>query len=149
MIKSLAAAALVGAVVAYGFRPTRTKVKKMAMLGPKTGATYDVEDFVDAGFTLIKAADGSTAVFQRASASPMTMGQRGFTWQHGKGKPQTLRAIYLDVIGEPPPASAVGPKAVPNPAPAETVGQVRTPPKEKAAPAPSPAPKAKANRTTP
>jgi hypothetical protein len=152
MYRSLAAAALIGAAVAYGFRPTKTKVNKLSLLGPKTGATYQVEDFVDAGFVIIKAADGSTAVFQRAGASPiMATGSKGFVWQHGKGRPETLRAIYLDVVGEPPPPSAVGPKAVPNPVAGETVGQGRPAPKP--APAP-PSPKtaqktARPNRTTP
>jgi hypothetical protein len=154
MFRSLAAAAVVGALVAYGFRPTKTTVKKMSLLGPKTGATYTVEDFTDAGFTLVTAADGSRAVFQRANASPMSApGQRGFVWQHGKGKPETLRAIYLDIIGEPPPASAVGPKVVPNPAEVGAANAPRGAARPKAAPAPSAPPKTasapKANRTTP
>lgn len=107
-----AAAALVGAALAFGARP-KTTVKKLSLIGPKTGATYAVEDFPDAGFMLVKAKDGSYAVFQRKAASPS--GGAGFSWQHGRGRSETLRAIYRDVVGEPPPPSAVGPRAVPSP----------------------------------
>ncbi len=132
-----AAAALVGAALVIGARP-KTTVKKMKLIGPKTGATYEVEDFPDAGFMVVKAKDGSRAVFQRKAASPE--GGPGFAWQHGRGQSATLRAIYRDVVGEPPPPSAVGPKAVPSP------GE-----KPKAASVPKQAPKAapKATRGTP
>lgn len=130
-----AAAALVGAALVYGVRP-KTRVKKLKIIGPKTGATYQVEEFPEAGFMLVKAADGSVAVFQRKAASPG--GGAGFAWQHGKGRSETLRAIYRDVIGEPPPAAAVGPKAVPNPHE-----------RPKADATKKPEPKTKANRSTP
>lgn len=135
-----AAAVLVGAALAFGMRPN-TKVKKLSLIGPKTGATYTVEEFPDAGFMVVKAKDGSHAVFQRKAASPA--GGAGFAWQHGRGRSETLRAIYRDVVGEPPPASAVGPRAVPSP------GEK---PKAKPAPVASAAAAAgptKANRSTP
>lgn len=108
----IAAAALVGAALAFGTRP-KTTVKKLQLIGPKTGATYRVEEFPDVGFMIVKAADGSFGVFQRKAASPG--GGAGFAWQHGRGRSETLRAIYRDVVGEPPPAAAVGPKGVPSP----------------------------------
>lgn len=111
---TLVASALVGAILATRGRP-KTRCIKKSLLGPKTGATYALEDFPDAGFILVIAQDGSRAVFQRRAASPS--GGEGFAWQHGRGRPETLRAIYTDVVGEPPPATAVGPKAVPNAAP--------------------------------
>lgn len=134
-----AAAALVGAALAFGTRP-RTSVKKLQLIGPKTGATYTVEEFPDAGFMVVKAADGSRAVFQRKAASPA--GGAGFAWQHGRGRSETLRAIYRDVVGEPPPPSAVGPRAVPNP------GE-EAKPKAAAAPAAPRTAQTKSNRSTP
>lgn len=132
-----AAAALVGAVLVFGTRP-KTAVKKLTLIGPKTGATYQVEDFPEAGFMLVKAKDGSRAVFQRKAASPE--GGPGFAWQHGRGQSATLRAIYRDIVGEPPPASAVGPKAVPTPGDKPKVAAV-----PKTAPQAAP----QANRSTP
>lgn len=108
----LIGSALVGALLVAGTRP-KTKYTKKTLLGPKSGATYTVEDFHDAGFIVVTAPDGSRAVFQRKAASPN--GGEGFSWQHGRGRPETLRAIYTDIVGEPPPPSAVGPKAVPSP----------------------------------
>lgn len=135
MYKRLAAAALVGAALAFGTRP-KTTVKKLQLIGPKTGATYQVEEFPDVGFMLVKAADGSQAVFQRKAASPT--GGAGFAWQHGRGRPETLRAIHLDIVGEPPPARAVGPKGIPSPHD-----------KPKATPVAGKKPDTKANRGTP
>lgn len=137
-----AAAALVGAALAFGTRP-RTAVKKLQLIGPKTGATYTVEEFPDAGFMVVKAKDGSRAVFQRKAASPG--GGAGFAWQHGRGRSETLRAIYRDVVGEPPPASAVGPRAVPNPGEKPKAPKPEAP---RAAVAGKAAP-SKANRSTP
>src|SRR6187551_568554 len=104
---TLIGSALVGALLASRGRP-KTKCIRKSLLGPKTGATYTVEDFPSAGFIVVIAADGSKAIFQRRSATP-DKGE-GFAWQHGKGQPATLRAIYTDIVGEPPPAAAVGPR---------------------------------------
>ena len=119
--------ALLGAVLVSRALP-KTKHSKKTLLGPKTGATYTVEDFAEAGFIVVTAADGSKGTFQRRAASPE--GGAGFSWQHGKGRPETLRAIYSDIVGEPPPPAAVGPRAVdpkpsgpravPNPKPAQS-----------------------------
>jgi hypothetical protein len=108
----LIGSALVGALLVTRTKPN-TKFTKTSLLGPKSGAKYQVEDFTDAGFIVVQAADGSRAVFQRRAANPA--GGKGFAWQHGRGAPATLRAIYIDVMGEEPPKTAVGPKAVPNP----------------------------------
>lgn len=108
----LVGSALIGALLVTRTKP-QTKFSKTTMLGPKSGAKYQVEDFTDAGFIVVQAADKSRAVFQRKAASPA--GGRGFAWQHGRGNPATLRAIYIDIMGEEPPKTAVGPKAVPNP----------------------------------
>lgn len=104
--------AIVGALLVTRTKP-KTKFSKTTVLGPKSGAKYQVEDFTDAGFIVVQAADGSRAIFQRKAASPA--GGKGFAWQHGRGAPATLRAIYIDIMGEEPPKTAVGPKAVPNP----------------------------------
>ena len=121
----LIGSALVGALLVTRTKPT-TKFVKQNILGPKSGAKYQVEDFTDAGFIVVQSADGSRAIFQRKAASPT--GGKGFAWQHGRGNPASLRAIYIDIMGEEPPKTAVGPKAVPNP----------SAPKSKPAPAPGP-----------
>lgn len=116
---TLIGSALIGAFLASRSKP-KTRCEKKALLGPKTGATYQVEDFVDAGFLVVTAADGSHGIFMRSSARPE--GGAGVVWQHGRGNPETLRAIYLDLLGEPPK-----PKAVPEPA--ATPGSAPRPPK--------------------
>lgn len=126
-------AAALGALFMSRSKP-KTKCLRKSLLGTRTGATYQVEDFIDAGFIVVTAADGSRAIFQRRAASPSR--GTGFAWQHGRGSPSTLRAIYTDIMGDEPPKSAVGPKAVPTP------GAAARP--KAAASGPAPAPKAKA-----
>lgn len=130
---TLIGSALLGALLMGRTKP-KTKCDKKQLLGPRTGATYTVEDFVDAGFIVVTAADGSKGVFQRRAASPE--GGMGFSWQHGRGKPATLRAIYLDMVGESPPqaTTSFGPRGVPNAPPSA------------ADPAPSSDPSSRASR---
>jgi hypothetical protein len=116
---TLIGSALLGAVLMARGRP-KTRCVKKSLLGPKTGATYQVEDFTDAGFIVVTSADGSRAIFQRKAATPG--GGRGFAWQHGRGNPASLRAIYTDIMGEEPPKTTMGPKAVPNGARAAAPG---------------------------
>lgn len=94
-------AAIVGAVLMGRTKP-KTRVVKKLVLGAKTGNTYEVEDFEDAGFVIVRSPDGSQAVLMRAygkiedeplGAPPRP---RGFRWQHGRGHPAMLRAMASD-----------------------------------------------------
>jgi len=112
MYKTIAASALVGALLTYRLAP-KTKCEKKQLLGPKSGKTYQVEDFVDTGFVVVKADDGSIGVFsRRANGAP------GYDWRQGKGSPATLAQIYRDMTGE-----ELRPRAVPRPEEARSGAQ--------------------------
>lgn len=68
----------------------RTKVEKKTCLGPRSGVTYQVEDFPSAGFLVVKAPDGSQGVFTRAVNGP------GLEYARGRGNPQTMQLMIAD-----------------------------------------------------
>lgn len=84
-----AIAAVVGALV-MGVTKPRTGCEKKRSLGPRSGLTYEVEDFVSAGFVVVRAPDGSEAVLVRRQ------GRAGFDWSRGRGNPQTLAHMRAD-----------------------------------------------------
>lgn len=96
------AAAMVGALVMGTTKP-RTAFEKKRMLGPRSGVTYEVEDFVGAGFVVVRAPDGAEGVLVRR------MGRVGFDWSRGRGNPATLRLMQSD-FATPPPRPSVVPK---------------------------------------
>ncbi|MGB1276209.1 MAG: hypothetical protein ACPG77_10705 [Nannocystaceae bacterium] len=100
-------AALVGAVLMGRTKP-RTAATRKLLLGPHSGATYQVEDFAQAGFIVVRAADGSVGVFARKLSDKP--GAPGFQWHQGRGQAQTLRAMAIDVCGPPKPADTTPPK---------------------------------------
>ncbi len=103
----LIASAIVGALLMGRTKP-KTKCEKKTMLGPKSGSTYTVEDFTDAGFIVVTSEDGSQGVFVRASTkNPQG---RGFVWQHGRGKKEVLQAMYEDFAQPHKPLQAVPPQ---------------------------------------
>jgi len=126
----LAIAVAVGLLAGSRGRP-KTRVEQKTMLGPRTGLTYDVEEFPEAGFLLLRT-DGAHGVFQhvvqRAPGAPR------FSWRGGKGPNERLHGMCLDlgIVAEPPavappsPATSApnaapetkpsGPRPVPNPA---------------------------------
>lgn len=106
MIKTAIGGALVGALLMSRVVP-KTKCEKKKLLGPKSGATYSVEDFVDTGFVVVKAEDGAMGIFSKKKDGP------GYDWHQGRGRPSTLAQIYEDMIGEKP-----RPRAVPEQRPA-------------------------------
>lgn len=73
----------------------KTPFSKKTVLGVKTGVTYEVEDFRDAGFIRVQAPDGSQGIFEYAALQ--TPGSPGFIWRSGKGQPATLHGMFLDL----------------------------------------------------
>lgn len=98
MLPVIVGAAAFGALLMGRTKP-KTKATKKVLLGPRTGNTYQVEDFAEAGFIVVRAADGSRAVFVRSAVA--VPGCPGFTWQHGQGNPASLQAMNLDICGPP------------------------------------------------
>lgn len=84
-----AVAAVVGALVMGATKP-RTSCEKKRSLGPKSGLTYDVEDFAAAGFIVVRAPDGAEGVLVRRQGKP------GFDWSKGRGRPETLASMRAD-----------------------------------------------------
>lgn len=98
-----AAAAIVGALVMGATKP-KTSFERKRSLGPRSGITYDVEDFVGAGFIVVRAPDGSEAVFSRRT--PGDPAGAGFEWSRGRGHPGTLKLMRADFgVPEGRPAS--------------------------------------------
>lgn len=93
-------AALVGAL-AMGRTKPKTRAEKKTVLGARSGLNYEVEDFTEAGFIVVRARDGSCATLLRAAVRHP--GKPGFIWQQGKGNHQTLQAIHSDFCPKPPP----------------------------------------------
>lgn len=84
-----AAAAIIGALVMGTTKP-RTSYEKKRAMGPRSGITYEVEDFLGAGFIVVRAPDASEAVFSRRQ------GAAGFDWSRGRGNAATLRLMRAD-----------------------------------------------------
>lgn len=100
-----AAAAVIGALVMGATKP-RTRYEKKSAMGPRSGITYEVEDFPAAGFIVVRAPDGTEGVFSRRLPSDGT----GFEWSRGRGNPGTLKLMRNDfgVPASRPGASSSG-----------------------------------------
>ena len=98
----------------------RTRCEKKTLLGPRTGRSYDVEEFPDAGFLVLRMASGegtAHGVFQHVAAK--VPGDPRFSWRGGKGPSESLHGMCLDlgiVKEQPAPAPPSRPVGVPNPA---------------------------------
>ena len=90
-------AAVVGAL-AMGTTKPRTSFSRARTLGPRSGVTYDVEDFQGAGFIVVRAPDGSEGVFSRKARGT------GFDWSRGRGHAGTLKLMRAD-FGVPSPVT--------------------------------------------
>lgn len=91
------AAAIVGAL-AMGSTKPRTSYEKKRAMGTRSGITYEVEEFVQAGFVVVRAPDGTEAVLSRKVGAP------GFQWSRGRGNAGTLKLIRNDFgVPETPP----------------------------------------------
>ncbi len=84
------AVALVVGALAMGATKPRTPYEKKRAMGPRSGITYEVEDFTGAGFIVVRAPDGSEGVLSRRQ------GSAGFEWSRGRGHPGTLKHMRAD-----------------------------------------------------
>lgn len=84
----------VGALLASRGKP-ETRCEKKHLLGPVSGVTYEVEDFKEAGFVVVKAPDGSKGVFQRLT--PQKQGDPRFAWRQGMGQAPVLHLMCQDL----------------------------------------------------
>jgi hypothetical protein len=82
-------AAAVGAL-AMGATKPRTSCTRTTAIGSRSGHRYDVEDFEDAGFVVVRAPDGSEGVLRRRPEGG------GFEWSRGRGYPGTLKVLRED-----------------------------------------------------
>ena len=89
------AAAVIGALAMGATKPRTTYERKSAM-GARSGINYEVEDFVGAGFIVVRAPDGSECVLSRRLKGA------GFDWSRGRGHPGTLKHMRED-FGVPAP----------------------------------------------
>lgn len=85
-------AATIGAVWATRRGPNVSFSKK-TMLGPKTGLTYQVDDYTKAGMVMVKAKDGTIVVLTKRPG-----GQSGFVFQHSTGNPKVVELIKSDFL---------------------------------------------------
>lgn len=90
---------VLGAVLMGRTKP-KTKISKKLLLGPRSGVSYTVEDFEDAGFLVVLAPDGSRGVFKRMRNVPV--GLCALSWHEGTGDPTTLHSMFEDICGPRP-----------------------------------------------
>ena len=119
-------AAIVGFAASNRSQP-RTRCERKVVLGARTGRTYEVEEFPEAGFLVVRAPDGY-GVFQHATAK--NPGDPRFSWRGGKGPSETLHGMCLDlgIVKEkaespPPAASHPEPSSRPRPTVVPTPSQ--------------------------
>src|SRR4029077_5614551 len=111
-------AGLVGFLAAGRTQP-QTRCEKKVVLGSRTGRTYQVEEFPQAGFLVVRAPDGY-GVFQHATATKPRAPR--FSWRGGEGASETLHGMCtaLGIVKEPaesPPPAASHPEPSSRPRP--------------------------------
>lgn len=95
MLFPIVAAAL--GALAMGTTKPKTSCNKTSSIGSRSGVSYEIEDFADAGFVVVRAPDGSVGVLSRRLQGG------GFEWSRGRGYPATLKVLREDfgVAGKP------------------------------------------------
>lgn len=107
MIIPVIAAAVVGALAANRNQP-RTRCEQKVVLGARTGRTYQVEEFPEAGFMIVRAPD-AYGVFQHVTVK--APGDARFSWRGGKGPSESLHGMCLDLgLVKDSPSAAIGPR---------------------------------------
>ena len=86
------AAMVVGGILVQRRRPSVAHSKKTA-IGPRSGITYQVDDFTSAGMVLVKAPDGTVVSFAR-----MTPPKTGFEFVRGTGNPRVIELVKKDFL---------------------------------------------------
>lgn len=93
----LVVAGAVGFLAAGRTQP-KTKCERKVVLGAHTGRTYEVEEFPEAGFLVVRttgAAASAYGVFQHVQ--PKAPGDPRFSWRGGKGANESLHGMCLDL----------------------------------------------------
>lgn len=85
------AAAIAGAYLAQRNAP-KTKMQKMQILGPRTGAIYQIDLVPHLGVVIIHSQDGSFAVFQKNPPPAL-----GFTFIRGTGNGAAVDGMKKDL----------------------------------------------------
>ena len=106
MILPLMLLAGFGVIVAAKSKP-KTAMQKRQAFGPRSGETWDVEDFPDARLLVVhsRRGDGTLATFH-ADVTPQqgqTPPRRKFRFNQGKGSPTLIAMMREDFEGESPP----------------------------------------------
>lgn len=86
------AAMVVGGILVQRKRPAVKHTKKVA-IGPRSGVTYEVDDFTSAGVVLVRAPDGTVVAF--ASKTPP---DHGFSFVKGTGNSRVIDIIKKDFL---------------------------------------------------
>ncbi len=109
MIIPVVIAAIAGFAASNRAQP-RTRCERKVVLGARTGRTYEVEEFPEAGFLVVRAPDGY-GVFQHAAVTKP--GDPRFSWRGGKGPGETLHGMCLDlgIVKETPREEGPRPEA--------------------------------------
>ncbi len=94
MIVPIVVAGLAGFLAAGRSQP-RTRCERKVVLGARTGRTYEVEEFPQAGFLVVRAPDGGYGVFQHATQKHP--GDPRFSWRGGKGPAESLHGMCADL----------------------------------------------------
>lgn len=105
-------AGVIGALVMGATKP-RTAYEKMRAIGSRSGRAYEVEDFPNAGFLVVRAPDGTEGVLSRRL--PSDPRGPGFDWSRGRGHPGTLSMLRADFgVSGARPSMAAGRAASPS-----------------------------------
>ncbi len=81
---------------------TKTSVNKLAVLGPRSGETWDAELFPDAGLVVVhsRRGDGAVAAFTK---NPDANSKQKYVFKQGRGSPTLIAMMRDDFEGEKPP----------------------------------------------
>lgn len=86
---------IIGAAVAGALAMARTKprtdVVKSRVIGPRSGQSYEVEDFPQLGVLIARMPSGTYAAFERRTDGP------GYRFRQGKGPPHEIAALVGDL----------------------------------------------------
>jgi hypothetical protein len=99
MMWPLAGLALFGLFVAGKAKP-KTAVNKLAVLGPRSGETWDAELFPEAGLVVVHSRAPRTGTVAAFNKDPAT---KRFVFRQGKGNETLLAMMRDDFEGEKPP----------------------------------------------
>jgi len=102
MIWPLVLLTIFGLVVAAKSKP-KTSMAKRTAFGPRSGETWDVEDFPDAKLIVVhsRRGDGTLATFHAETIAGTT--KRKFKFSQGKGSQILIAMMREDFEGETPP----------------------------------------------